>query len=49
MDSILCPKCGKLANFLSYFRKYYCNKCHWKSGKIKSRLEKIDDLLEELK
>lgn len=26
---ILCPKCGAIANFNSYFGAYMCSECSW--------------------
>jgi len=28
-DTILCPQCGKLANYNSYFGAYFCSECKW--------------------
>ena len=27
---ILCPKCGKIANWFSYFKDFLCDYCNWR-------------------
>ena len=27
---MLCPDCGKIVDYSSYFGAYMCNKCSWK-------------------
>ena len=28
----ICPKCGKIADYNSYFGAYVCNSCSWKDS-----------------
>jgi DNA-directed RNA polymerase subunit RPC12/RpoP len=30
MGMILCPKCGKIADWSAYHQQYRCNYCPWK-------------------
>lgn len=30
MGMILCPQCGKIADWSAYHQQYKCNYCHWK-------------------
>jgi tRNA(Ile2) C34 agmatinyltransferase TiaS len=29
---ILCPKCGKLANWVMHHQEYRCEKCPWRAS-----------------
>ena len=33
----ICPKCGSLAYFNSYFGEFSCNKCSWKDDSFKRK------------
>lgn len=34
-----CPKCNRLADYDSYFDKYYCTSCSWRSEKVGKKIE----------
>ena len=36
---ILCPLCGKIAHYNSYFDKYMCSKCRWRGQEPKPDAE----------
>lgn len=29
-----CPKCKRLSEYDSYFERYYCTSCNWRSEKV---------------
>ena len=33
----LCPRCGKIVDFSSYFQKWMCQYCHWHSEEVDKR------------
>lgn len=33
-DMKICPICGKVVSFNSYFGAYICNNCFWEDAKI---------------
>jgi hypothetical protein len=39
-ESKLCPECGGIVDYHSYFGAWVCNKCNWKD--ITPRLERLE-------
>jgi hypothetical protein len=49
---MFCPNCKRLIEFDSYFGRYYCTSCNWRSKKIpreKIRLVRLCSKNEDLK
>ncbi len=48
MNTEFCPKCGRIADYDSYYSKYFCtnNKCKWQSNKIIHFLSPEEELKE---
>lgn len=45
MTMVLCPKCGSVASFNSYFGAYICEKCEWMDKTFDDeRIEKYHSL-----
>jgi len=40
----LCPNCGKIADYSSYFGAYLCNQCDWRDNKT-SIIEQITEII----
>lgn len=37
---IVCPKCGKVLSYNSYFGAYICDNCQWEDARIGERRNK---------
>lgn len=44
-----CPVCNRLTEYDSYFDRYYCTSCNYRSSlTIKEAIEKVDKISEKL-